>query len=112
MGRGLIRLAYCVRGTEEERVEEMGEDLPGSGDMLTHTPEKEVVPGGVLPTGRPEWEVLSPSQIDLIEEPQLKGQILEYRTYRERQRQASRAQQRVAAVAVRVKNHHQLRAPP
>ena len=68
-----------MRGTEEERVEEMGEDLPGSGENDDDPPysgnlpdnkgAEEKPPGGVPPSGRQEWEVLTPSQIDLIEDP-------------------------------------------
>ena len=77
------------REKKEEEEKETEEDLHGSGDTPTHTPEIKVVPGGVPPSGRPEWEVLTPSQIDLIEDTKLKARILEYRTYREKQRQAS-----------------------
>ena len=64
-------------------------DLSDSDKTPSHTPEENEESSDSPPEGRPEWDVMSPAQIDLIEDPALKAQILEYRTYKERQRQAA-----------------------
>ena len=74
---------------EVENKNKAKEDLTDGDDKEKQTPEKKDESGDFPPEGRPEWDVLSPAQIDLIEDPALKAQILEYRTYKDRQRLAA-----------------------
>ena len=74
---------------EAEDRKEAETDLPDSDETKNKTLEKNEKSKDYPPVGRPEWAVMTAAQIDLIEDPALKAQILEYRTYRERQRQAA-----------------------
>jgi len=69
--------------------EEAKKDLPDSNETATNTTGKNEESGDSPPEGRPEWAVMTAAQIDLIEDPALKAQILEYRTYKDRQRLAA-----------------------
>ena len=78
-------------GEEVEKKNEAKEDLPDSDDKANQTPEEKEESKDSPPEGRAEWAVMTTAQINLIEDPILKTQILEYRTYLERQRKAARA---------------------
>lgn len=70
-----------IEKEEVEKKNREGEDLLGGDDTPSHTPEKGDLPflqreeneslTSIPPTGRPEWEVLTPSKIDLTEDQKL-----------------------------------------